>query len=388
MRLLLTGTTGLLGQQLLQRLLQQGHEVALLLPKHSTAAVDERRVLTSHWGSKATELVKNVQFLPGSLIQEQFGLTGVAYRQLANWTETVVHCDGSPSFQASYPQGLRLENVQSTEHVLNFARTAAAENLHYVSTAYVCGRREGLVPEEEPTDLFGFRNQYERFKYNAERLVYQFAHREGITTSIYRPSIILENPGPMGLSQAIALQLDWLMNLGKYLSGTALCERFRQGLRFAVAGDPDATLNVVSVDYCAQAIASIFAQPQPLPYQVYHLVNPEPPSMQLLTNSVGEVLGVDARVVSTLGPEVAWEAEIESGLLRRLERLIYRSYRVYLPYHFDRLVFDDSNTRQALAGTGITCPRIDQPFLVGFLRERLHQRAQQFSTLLDRLAGI
>ena len=43
--------------------------------------------------------------------------------------------------------------------------------LLHVSTAYVAGRRTGEIGEDDLSDRFGFENDYERTRYEAERLV-------------------------------------------------------------------------------------------------------------------------------------------------------------------------------------------------------------------------
>jgi nucleoside-diphosphate-sugar epimerase len=357
MRVLMTGATSFLGQKLLDALLSEGHEVALLLPPRTS--VPQRSVRVYY----------------GAAIQERLGLDAQEYAKLARWVEAIVHCPRGAHFKERFAQGLRLENLRRTEGILAFAAASRCNHLHFISSAFVSGHGQGPVYEEPATDNQGVRNQFEWFKYQAERMVLDFQQRTGLPVSIYRPSIILENPGAMGLSQAVALQFDWLIHLARVLTGGG---PLPPGLRFTVAGDPAATLNIVTVDYCARAIARLVGV---APAAIYHLVNPEPPSLALVTRSVGDVFGIETEVSPALSPEVAWTANIENSHLRRLERLIYRSYRVYLPYHYDRLAFDDTHTRRALASSGITCTPIDGVQLVHFLRGCLAERLARMHAL-------
>lgn len=387
MRLFITGASSFLGQHLLSTLLQAGHEVALLLPHRYSASPHPLRAVLPPGLFQEGLSGRPVRIFFGSSMQDRLGQSVSDYDELCRWTESIVHCPRGANFKERYTQGLRLENLRRTEGILAFAAQSNSRHLHFVSSAYVCGLQQGLIREEEPTDHFGFRNQYEWFKYQAECMVSDFHRKHGLPVSIYRPSIILENPGAMGLTQAIALQIDWLANLTRTVTGAGLAECFRQGVKFTVAGNPEATLNIISVDYCARAIARMVQEMPEAASRIYHLVNPQPPTIGLLTRTVGEVFGIETQVNPTLGPEVAWTANLENNLLRRLERLIYRSYRVYLPYHYDNLTFDDSNTRLALADTGIVCPLIDQPVLVKFLRQRLQHRLNQFSGFVDWMVG-
>ena len=59
--------------------------------------------------------------------------------------------------------------------------------LLHVSTAYVCGRRDGPIAEEDPLPETGFANGYEASKAAGERLV----RASGLTWATARPSIVV-----------------------------------------------------------------------------------------------------------------------------------------------------------------------------------------------------
>jgi nucleoside-diphosphate-sugar epimerase len=78
-------------------------------------------------------------------------------------------------------------NVEGTRHVLDVCRQAGIRHFHHVSTAYVCGLRDGIVREDELEVGQDFGNDYERSKVAAERLVRGADHLETVT--VFRPSM-------------------------------------------------------------------------------------------------------------------------------------------------------------------------------------------------------
>lgn len=59
----------------------------------------------------------------------------------------------------------------------------------YISTCYVCGRRAGLIGEEDLEQKQSFNNTYERSKYEEEAFVR--AHRNEVPICIFRPPLVV-----------------------------------------------------------------------------------------------------------------------------------------------------------------------------------------------------
>ena len=87
----------------------------------------------------------------------------------------------------------RRVNVAGTRRLLEFAELCrergGLRKFAYVSTAYVAGDHAGLFREDELDVGQGFRNSYERSKFEAERLVRE--HTDRLPVQIFRPSIIV-----------------------------------------------------------------------------------------------------------------------------------------------------------------------------------------------------
>ncbi len=158
-KILLTGVTGFVGEALLHRLLTQTPDttvVVLVRAQAATTAPDRVKamlakpifadVLNAAGGADAL-LEERVDVLEGDLEDVP---------PLPHDLDAVVHCAGDVSFDPPVDQAFTT-NIVGTRNLL--ARVAdIGPHVHYVhiSTAYVAGRRRGLVPErrvEHDVDL-------------------------------------------------------------------------------------------------------------------------------------------------------------------------------------------------------------------------------------------
>src|SRR5439155_25421924 len=122
--------------------------------------------------------------------------------------------------------------------------------------------------------------------------------------------------------------------------------QFALGRLPMVPAVPDAPVDVVPVDYVADAIVELAAAPE----GTYHAVAGDQAS------TVGEVIELAARrfdvpLPAIVEPRVlddALRAEVTPSQRRALERA-----RIYFPYFALRVRFDDRWARQALAPAGV-----------------------------------
>jgi thioester reductase-like protein len=193
--ILITGVTGALGTELLPKLLQKYPQmdiVAIIRANtHQEAesrlerALDDPELLTS--------IGHRIQIVPGDVGEPMLGLDKVIARQLAFKIEKVFHLAANVRFSASLPES-RAGNVDTTLVVIDFSRQCMKMNpekfeLHYVSTAYVAGDRQGLLGEDELDCGQGFWNAYEQSKFEAEQLALNAGQEMPVT--IYRPSQVI-----------------------------------------------------------------------------------------------------------------------------------------------------------------------------------------------------
>ena len=375
---LVTGSTGFLGSAITRRLLVSGYRLRLLIRKR------DNRALTASFGCEGTfkDLIlgnqleeylpeqgsmanvrtgldeslynlflSNVEIIEGNITSRDLGLEEEEYKRLCCEVDEVFHCAAATHFENQRADELVTVNVKGTENMLQFADSGKQKRFHYVSTAYVAGKQNDIVYENEPVDEEPqFNNEYERSKFIAEQVVIKYAKSNEIPYTIYRPSIIV------GESETGATcKFDNLYTFMKVLFNiqNSFINHESEGLNditVRVPGIPDALINLVPVDYVADAIVAILKAKESI-NNFFHITNPNPPELSELRDLLMPVLGIE-------GINVKIDGQMEHKRLSAIERLFLRHTRTYYSYLFSRLRFDCRNTQSVLESTGIICPVI------------------------------
>ncbi|MGZ4152303.1 MAG: SDR family oxidoreductase [Actinomycetota bacterium] len=248
---LLTGATGFVGTEVGCRLLDRDDLSLVALIQAATDEEARRSARRTWYGrTQLTEAVGGrVEVVAGDVTQPLLGLDPEAYAALARRLTHVVHTAANVRFDASLDD-LRRTNVVGTANILALARAAHAdhglERLLHVSTAYVAGRRKGEVGEDDLTDRFGFENDYERTKYEAERLVREAM--AALPVTVGRPGMIVGD----SRTGEIATFNTFYVLLRRYLTRRT----------HVVPGDPRMRVNIVPVDVVADAIVRLLFDPR------------------------------------------------------------------------------------------------------------------------------
>ncbi len=247
---LLTGATGFVGTEVAQRLLDRT-DLGIVALVQAASADDARRMTRRTWYGRpqlTAAIGGRVEVVAGDVTQPLLGLDQDVYAALVRRLSHVVHAAANVRFDASLDD-LRRTNVVGTANVLTLARAAHAdhglERVLHVSTAYVAGRRTGEIGEDDLSDRFGFENDYERTKYEAERLVREAAD---LPVTVARPGMIV------GDSQTgeIATFNTFYVLLRRYLTRRTHVVPVNPGLR----------VNIVPVDHIADAIVRLLMDPR------------------------------------------------------------------------------------------------------------------------------
>ncbi len=269
---LLTGATGFLGHYVLAELLAQPHircRVLLRPPVSENSARLDR--LLAEIGLNLSALIDDKRVvpvegeLPDSLGSAEF--SGV---------DVVLHVAGNTTFHADGSGEPAKTNVDGTRALLALAADAKIRRFVFVSTAYVCGEQVGHLPEAFYPTLPPVRNDYERSKWEAEQLVWQWGSAERVAT-ICRPSILF---GDSRTGRATAVKGLYLVArateiLARAMDSSRDADRHHIPLR--ILGRSDATCNVVPIDWAARHIARIATEPA-AESSVHHVTNPVPPT--------------------------------------------------------------------------------------------------------------
>ena len=327
----LTGATGFLGMEVLARLLEAAdRKVVALVRAADDAAAEDRLygVLNTLWRDP-TPYQANVRAVAGDVTSPGLGLEQTARNALAEEVGAVLHCAASISFDLPV-EDARAINVEGTREVIGFARECKAlgrlERFVHVSTAYVSGKYEGTFRERQLDAGQEFRNTYEQTKWEAEHVVREATD---LSPAIARPSIVM-GESDTGWTPAFNV-LYWPLRA------------FSRGLFNEVPSLPSAHVDIVPVDYVADALAALLDSDDE---GVFNLVSGrEAP----LANELVE-LACDRfdRPRPTI-VESAGASDDEHGA-------------VYLPYFDMEVVFDDSRARALLEPAGIRPPRLTDYF--------------------------
>ena len=163
-----------------------------MLVRASNIESSRQRVETilARWEQAAGAALPRPVILEGDISQAELGLDPRQLDWVRRHCDSVVHNAASLSFQADEKTGEPWRsNVDGTRNVLELCRTTGIRKFHYVSTAYVCGLRDGRILESELDEGQEFANIYEQSKVAAEKMVRESDFLDGPT--FYRPAIIV-----------------------------------------------------------------------------------------------------------------------------------------------------------------------------------------------------
>ena len=228
---LVTGATGLLGRGVLQRLLAADARL------HAIALVrDAARWVRDPGIAGALDELTVVE---GDLRSDGLGLTNEARGLIRREVTAIVHLAADTTFSNSLAQA-RAVNTRGTESLLELAGECRSPvRFAYVSTAFVAGRRTGVIAEEVATPSGGWVNAYEQSKYESEQLVC----RHAADWIILRPSTVVCDDGNGAVSQLNAVHRALRL--------------YRAGLVAMMPGVDGSTIDVVTADFVADAIARL-----------------------------------------------------------------------------------------------------------------------------------
>jgi len=242
---LVTGATGFIGTQIARYLLKN-EEIRIIALVRANNQEEAKRKLARNWWDWP-ELISSmnarVEVVCGDVCLPHLGLSEAEFDFVVEKVTHIIHT--AADWRLVSLEELRKTNVAGTANVLEIAREVnrhhGLQRLSHVSTAYVAGARTGKVPEDALTDEFGFFTDYERSKYEGEKLV-QAAKKE-LPISVFRPSMVV------GDSQTGEIKTfnTFYFPLRLYLTGKMRVMPVKRTLR----------INVVPVDYVAEAIAHL-----------------------------------------------------------------------------------------------------------------------------------
>ncbi len=376
--ILLTGFTGVLGKRFAYRLAAMGYDVYCPIRAGSEAQARERFTTVFHALSEFTpgfdaSVERRLHPLPGDMRQDGLGLSASVCEELSRRrTVGLWHLAALLDLTESNSQDVYDTNLLGTLRALDLAKKLRIPEIHYFSTFGSSGNlHEGIVREIPGIRPPSFRNTYERTKWEAERHVWQAQIRGEISATIYRPSIVVGDSvlGRYEQFNVFNHPFDIASRLRE-----RLCEKFKIDPRatlnyeLRVPGDGNATLNIVPLDFVMETVMKIFSVPTSRG-RVYHIVNPNPPSLQLAMDIFKRHAPWEGLRWDIISPD--------SEYLNPHEKFVARQLGFLAPYLLGEATYDMSNVHAVLAFHGGLPPLNNEVFLEAITNRGLQHGWQE-----------
>lgn len=332
MAIFLTGSTGYIGAHVAALLLDQTTERLNLLARAKTDHEARLRLWQSlqlhlDFPQFHDALETRISVFRGDLTAPQFGLDTAEYARLAQTTDSIIHCAASLNRRSE--RSCLNVNLRGTLEVVQLARRAhqahGLRRFSQVSTVAVAGMRSGEVVNEDGAIDWNRPDYdpYARTKKFCEHMVGELLH--DVPRTVFRPSIVLGDS-----RHAETNQFD-MVRAFVFLAGLPVLP-FR----------PDGRVDIVPVDYVAEAIVALHQKPDPL-FEIYHL------SSGTGSETFTQITRALAEAAGRMGPlywpglerpfsaAVNWLASYRGGLGRGASLL-----KVFMPYLVWDTVFDNA----------------------------------------------
>jgi len=312
----------LIGGEIAARLLSAGHRVRAL--------VHTSRDIRANNGNA----VEPCEIVTGDVSAPMFGWDKAEFDRLTGAADLLIHCAATVRFDLDDDAYARV-NIGGAANAVEFARAGDMPLLH-VSTAYVCGTRDGQILEDDPLPSRGFANGYEKSKAAAERLI----RASGVPFAIARPSIVVGDSASGEIRQ-----FDTTYAAFKLIAEGHVCH---------MPARTGATLDFVPIDHVAGSLVDIAQNMRKAVGGTFHLVSGRPIPVPEFTAAI-------AAFPQFHRPELVAPDSFDPARLPPLERRLYRRVAGLYASYFQRNPHFDDREAQSIAGR--ICPPTGAEYL-------------------------
>lgn len=287
--ILVTGAAGLLGGALIAALTKAGHSVIGLVHNAATIIGNDGHVQPSVEFDGAAPSPGAVKILHGDVRNPDLSLAPATRDWLDHNIDVVIHCAALVQFEAS-AEDLHAVNVDGTRHAAMLCPNA---RFVHVSTAYVCGLKDGVIAETICDPDAGFGNGYEQSKARAETDLRQIRP----DAIIARPSIIVGEA-----ETGRVRSFDTIYRAFKFIA---------EGKIATIPVLPTATLNFVPIDHVVAGICDLLIDTNAIG-EIVHLAAANAVGAARFLALIGEIPGLASPRISN------GDASKGKGLAERL----------------------------------------------------------------------
>ncbi len=356
--ILITGSTGNIGGEMVLQLLRDFPQSRLYLLVRAVNCSEARERLEKHLeilspDFKLQDYPGRIQILCGDITEKNLGLNTWDFLWLASRVTHIIHSAATTKFQVALDYARKV-NYHGTKNMLELAIRASNWNRHphfaYISTAYVCGERQGRISENDFEAPKSFSNFYEQSKWEAECEVRR--HAANFPVSIFRPSIVVGNSESGRISS-----FNVLYTPIKYIL---------KGMIRTLPCTPGIPIDIVPLDYVAGAVLNIIFKSENSSGKVFHITagkNAALPVSEIIKFVRNYACKYDT---SPNLEDIQFTYNMDSH--KQLNELNSNSPRIneilkcYEPYLNLRRNFLSENTSRALQNSGIILPRFNNYF--------------------------
>ncbi len=372
-----TGGTGFIGRFLVEKLLNRGETIYLLVQEKS---LDRYDALLERLGATKDEVVAVV----GSLTEPNLGISDSNMSTLKNNVTQFYHLAAIYDLYAA-AEIQEAVNVQGTRNAVDAATAMNAGCFHQVSSIAAAGLYKGTFREDMFDEAEKLDNPYLKTKHESEKVVREECK---IPWRVYRPGMVIGHTESGEIDK-----ID-----GPYYFFKML-QKIRGVLPqwMPTIGIEGGRLNIVPVDFIVDALDHI-SHTEGEDQKCFHLTDPDP-------YKVGEVLNifakaghaptmtmrVDSRMFGFIPPM------IRNGLknlppIKRITGAVLNDFGIpqsaleFLNYPTR---FDSRETERVLKGTGIEVPRLSDyaPAIWDFWERNLDPDLHKDRTLQGTVQG-
>ena len=344
MNYLITGATGFVGTFLLERLLARPEAVVYVLVRAGSEVKFAN--LCARYGQDADRLIS----LSGDITHPDV-ISPKDLKHLRGKIDHLFHLAAVYDMSMDDATADRVNN-EGTRHVVSLANALGGEIcLHHVSSIAVAGEDYvGRFSDSHFDEGQPIHHPYYRTKFESEKIV---RHEAKVPFRVYRPGAVVGHSqtgeidkidGPYYFFQTIA-------NISRHVPNW-----------LPLLGIQGGRVTLVPVDYVVAAMDYIAHLPDEDGKAFFLIQSPSP--------RVGDML--KALLAAAHGPTFARQLNVKAAHTP-LRRLTHQASKLLPAFDatFQQLIgappsaitaaftatkFDDANTRQALAGSGISCP--------------------------------
>lgn len=332
MAIFITGSTGYIGAHVVANLLGECGEPLNLLVRAKTPQEARERLwhslqLHMNFAQFRAALDSRLHIFLGDLTGENLGIEGSRYTELERTTNSIIHC--AASLNRKSEKSCLNVNLRGTLQVIKLALRAKQDHpmrrFSHVSTVAVAGQRQNEIVQEDSA-IDWERSDYDpyaRTKKFCEHMIAELL--PDVPRTIFRPSIVL------GDSRRPETNQFDMVRAFVFLASLPVLP-FR----------PDDKVDIVPVDYVADAISRIHRKENP-GHEIYHLSSgADSETYKELTTALAATQG---KRPPTFAPSLE---KSTSGMVNFLSKRAGKAgkmatlLKVFLPYLTWNTVFDNA----------------------------------------------